>query len=182
LAALFEVGVLWASLHPHVSADYRAYYLDQSTTCLNEPVSGSYYNNTLLPTVSGYERTLKQIRVCGFEGPVGDGLHLVGESGRLRFKMLEPPHTLELMLQMVAVDFAGAAGQTVDVIANGQDIGDVHVDTGTPQRFTFAIPAAVLKPDGVLDLELKVPDALRVEPQDSNTRKRSIKLSAVRVG
>jgi hypothetical protein len=180
--ALFEAGSLWVSIHPHVPADYRAYYLDQSTTCLNEPVSGSYYNNTLLPTVSGYERTVAAIRVCGFEGPVGDGLHLVGESGRLRFQMLEPPHDLELVLDMVAVDPAGAAGQTVDVLANGQDIGDVHVTTGKPQRFTLTVPQAILKPDGMLDVELKVPNAIKIDPTDSNTRKRSIKLSAVRVG
>lgn len=182
LVALFELGVTWVSLHPHVPADYRAYYLDQSTTCLNEPVSGAYSNGAELPTISGYERLVATIRVCGFEGPVGDGLHLVGESGRLRFKMMGTQHNLRLMLQMVAVDFAGPKGQDIDVTANGEDLGQVHVGTGTPQRFTFAIPDADLKADGLVDVELKAPNALKVDPQDSNTRKRSIKLSAVRVG
>ena len=182
LVALFEAGVLWTSLHPHVPADYRAYYLDQSTTCLNEPVSGAYSNGAEIRTVSGSERLVANIRVCGFEGPVGDGLHLVGESGRLRFKMMGPQHNLRLTLQMVAVDFSAPKGQEVDVEVNGTPVGSAHVDAGTPQRFNFAIPDAVLKADGLVDVELKVPRALKVDPTDSNTRKRSIKLSAVRVG
>jgi len=182
LVALFELGVTWVSLRPHVPADYRAYYLDQTTTCLNEPVSGAYSDGAELPTVSGYERLVATIRVCGFEGPVGDGLHLVGESGRLRFKMLGPQHHLRLMLQMVAVDFTAPKGQDIDVVVNGTPVGSAHVSTGTPQRFSFAIPDAVLSVDGLVDVELKAPDAVKVDPTDSNTRKRSIKLSAVRVG
>ena len=72
LVALVEAGVLWTSVHPHVPADYRAYYLDQSTTCLNEPVSGAYSNGAEIRTVSGYERVVANLRVCGFEGPVCD--------------------------------------------------------------------------------------------------------------
>ena len=182
LVALFELGVSWISLHPHVPADYRAYYLAQTTTCLNEPVSGAYSNGAEIPTISGYERLVANIRVCGFEGPVGDGLHLVGESGRLRFKMMGPQHRLRLMLQMVAVDFTAPKGQEMDVVVNGEPVGSVHVSTGKPQRFSFAIPDDLLKADGLVDVELKAPDAVKVDPTDSNTRKRSIKLSAVRVG
>ena len=182
LVVLFELGVTWVALHPHVPADYRAYYLDQTTTCLNEPVSGAYSNGAEIRTVSGSERLVANIRVCGFEGPVGDGLHLVGESGRLRFKMMGPQHNLRLMLQMVAVDFAGPKGQAIDVVVNGDSVGSAQVEMGKPQRFTFAIPDAALKPDGLVDVELKAPQAVKVDPTDSNTRKRSIKLSAVRVG
>src|SRR5258708_2158310 len=68
LVALFELGVTWASLHPNVPPDYQAYYLDRSTTCLNEPVSGAYLPGTTLRTVSGYETPVKAINVCGWEG------------------------------------------------------------------------------------------------------------------
>ncbi len=49
LVAGFELWVAWLALHPQVSSDYRAYYIDQTTTCLNKPVSGLY---TLGSTVS----------------------------------------------------------------------------------------------------------------------------------
>ena len=40
------------------------------------------------------------------------------------------------------------------------------------------VPAA----DATVDVELGFPEAILVDPTDSNTRKRSIKLSAARVG
>ena len=83
---------------------------------------------------------------------------------------------------MVAVDFAGAAGQPVDVVVNGTTVGQAQVAIGIPQRFEFAIPNTALGPRKVLDIELAFPNAIRVDPQDSNTRKRSIKLTAVEAG
>ena len=182
LVALFEVGALWLALHPNVPSDYRAYYIDATTTCLNQPVSGAYAQGTLIPFRSGYEKLITPLRVCGWEGPAGDGLHAVGESARLRLALLGSAHNVHLRLDMVAVDFAGAAGQPVDVIVNGTTVGQAQVATGIPQRFDFTVPDVVLGPRKVLDIELAFPNAIRVDPQDSNTRKRSIKLTAVQAG
>lgn len=180
LVALFELGVSWFALHPQVPADYRAYYLDQSTTCLNEPVSGAYAFGTRVSFRDDGAKLVKPLKVCGWEGPVGDGLHAVGESARLRFALLDA-HDVKLMLEMVAVDMAGAAGQEVDVLANGTRIGSARVLTGEPQSFGFDIPDTVFASTHVLDLELAFPQAIRVSPQDSATRKRSIKLTAAEV-
>ena len=182
VVALFELGVTWVSLHPNVPADYRAYYLDRSTTCLNEPVTGAYLPGTTLRTVSGYETAVKAINVCGWEGPVGNGLHAVGEQSRLRFTLTPSSHNLKLMLELSAVDMATAAGQPVDVYANGTKIGRAQVLAGAPQGFSFAVPDAALTPNHLLDVELRYPEAILISPQDSNTRKRSIKLTSVRVG
>lgn len=182
LVALFELGVAWMSLHPNVPADYRAYYIDATTTCLNQPVSGAYAQGTLIPFTSGHEKLITPLRVCGWEGPAGDGLHAVGESARLRLKLLGSAHDVHLRLDMVAVDFAGAAGQAVDVIVNGTKVGRAEVKTGTPQRFDFTVPDAILGAKKLLDINLAFPNAIRVDPQDSNTRKRSIKLTAVDAG
>lgn len=182
LVALFELGVAWVSLHPHVPPDYTAYYLSKTTTCLNEPVSGAYAYGTKIRTVSGYEALIKPIRVCGFEGPAGNGLHAVGEQARLRFGLLGSAHHVPLLLEMSAVDFAKPTGQPVDVFANGVKVGTAIVHSGDPQPFRFSVPDSALKADHLLDVELKFPQAILVDPQDSNTRKRSIKLTAVQVG
>jgi hypothetical protein len=182
VVALFELGVTWLSLHPNVPADYRAYYLDQSTTCLNEPVSGDYMPGMTLRTVSGHESAVKAINVCGWEGPVGNGLHAVGEQSRLRLAVWPGSQNLTLLLEMSAVDMAGRDGQPVDVVANGTTIGSVKVYSGTPQSFTFAVPGGVLNGSDLLDVELRFPEAILISPQDSNTRKRSIKLTAIRLG
>ena len=42
-SAAFELHVTWLALHPAVDADYRAYYIDQTTTCLDKPVSGTLH-------------------------------------------------------------------------------------------------------------------------------------------
>jgi hypothetical protein len=181
LVGLFECAVLWQAVHPNVSALYRAYYIDLTTTCLNQPNSGSYVFGTEQSFRSGNEKAIEALRVCGWEGPAGDGLHAVGESSRLHFAL--PPRTgdLRLMLQLVAVNFSAPAGQLVEVVANGISLGLVHVVPGTPQDFSFAVPATLLTEARELDLELKYPHAILVSPQDPNTRKRSIKLTAVRV-
>jgi len=180
--AMFELGVAWLSLHPDVSADYRAYYIDQTTTCLNEPVSGQYIFGTEVTFRSGYEKTVQPLKVCGWEGPVGDGLHAVGESARLRFALPPGLQALHLMIKLDAVDFSAPKGQEVEVVANGTSLGTVHVGPGDPQRFAFIVPEdVVLKHPAALEVELKFPDAIRVSPQDSNTRKRSIRLVGAEV-
>jgi hypothetical protein len=182
IVALFELGVTWAALHPDVPADYRAYYLDRSTTCLDEPVNGSYsFGTEIAFRSSPDDRLIKPLRVCGWEGPVGDGLHAVGESARLRFAVPYNAADLTLMLEMVAVDFAGPEGQRVVVSVNGTKVGEVQAVARTPRRFDFTIPNAALTANHRLDVELSFPDAILVDPQDSNTRKRSIKLLAGKV-
>lgn len=178
LLAGFELFTAWQAIHPHVPDTYRAYFIDQSTTCLDQPVTGDYDFGTLVSFRSGGEKQMKPLRVCGFEGPVGNGLHAVGESSRLRFKLPPDARGLSLMLEMAAVDFAKSGDQPVNVVVNGQSVGTAEVHTGTEQRFSFAIPDAALTPDHLLEVEMKYPQAIRVDPQDSNTRKRSIKLTA----
>lgn len=179
--AAVELFVGWQAIHPHVSDIYRSYYIDQSTTCLDQPVPGDYAFGTEVPFVSGSETLIKPLRVCGWEGPAGDGLHAVGESARLRFALPAGVGNLSLMLQLVAVDFAKGAGQPVTVVVNGKVLDTLTVHTTTPQRFTITIPDDVLAADNLLNVELKFPQAIRVDPNDSATRKRSIKLSAASV-
>lgn len=181
--ALFELFALWQAIHPHVSDLYRGFFLDRTTTCLNQPSTGDYAFGTELNFGSAKEAQVKPIRVCGWEGPVGDGLHAVGESSRLHLALptATAGHDLSLSLTMVAVEFAAPKGQRVEVVANDVSLGTVQVAATIPQRFDFSVPAALLAGASALDVELKYPDAILVSPQDSNLRKRSIKLVALRL-
>lgn len=181
LIGAFELAVIWQALHPMVPDIYRGYYIDRTTTCLNQPQSGAYAFGRELSFRAGNEALIRPLLVCGWEGPAGDGLHAIGESSRLHFVPPEGAGDLELALELVAVDLAGAAGQAVEPLVNGASLGIVHVATGTPQRFAFTIPADAVTGQ-VLDLELRYPEAILVSPRDSDLRKRSIKLSALRLG
>lgn len=177
LLALFELVVLWLMLHPNVTPDYRAYYIDKTTTCLNQPVIGTYTLGTVVPFTPEGRDAAKLIRVCGWERPTGDGTHTVGTSARLRFAYAEPANGLTLKLSMVPVQKDGQlTTQRVEIVANGTLVDTVTLDAPTPQDVTLPIPAPA---DGKLELELRFPDAVQMGPTDPDNRLRSIKLLSV---
>lgn len=174
LVALFELGVVWLMLHPNVPSDYRAYYIDKTTTCLNQPVSGQYALGAVIPFTPEGKDAAKLIRVCGLEGPTGDGNHAVGTSARLRFVYSETATALTLQLAMVAIQKGGKVmPQRVEIVANGMPLATITLDQPTPQQFSLPLPAPA---DGRLELELRFPDAVQMGPTDPDNRLRSIKL------
>ena len=184
LAIAFELAVVWFMLHPHVPPDYRAYYIDRTTTCLNQPVSGSYALGTTVSFRSDGLELAKPLRVCGWEGPAGDGTHAVGTSSRLRFAV---PATetgpLFLSLELVAVEREGHPSQTVVVEANGVGLGTLNALAGVPLAVDLEVPSQVLAAGtGPLEVTLYFPDAIAMSPSDSDTRRRSIKLLSARLG
>ncbi|SEQ14704.1 hypothetical protein SAMN05428969_2186 [Devosia sp. YR412] len=176
ILALFELAVLWQGLHPHVSDNYRAYYLDRSTTCLPQPVIGAYTVGTELDFKSGGDDT-RELRPCGWDGPAGDGMHSIGETSLLRFE-LGQPQALTLMLELTGSTLPGPPTQTVVISANDTPIGTVEVTPDQTERFTFAIPADAIGADGTLVVKLDYPDAISPGPRTANTYWRSVKLTA----
>lgn len=174
--ALFELAVLWQALHPNVSADYRAYYIDRTTTCLPQPVTGEYVLGTELDFRSEGDET-RELRPCGWTGPAGDGTHSVGETSRLRFAV-DANGPLTLMLELTGVTLPGPAQQRVLISANGHDIGEIAVTPDKTERFAISIPASALDDDGFVDLKFDYPDAISPGKRVSNTYWRSVKLTA----
>ena len=184
LAIAFELLVVWWMLHPQVPADYRAYYIDETTTCLNQPVSGDYVLGTKVSFLSDGRALASPLRVCGWEGPAGDGTHAVGQTARLRFAL--PPGTtgpLALHLDLVAIEREGHPSQRVGIAINGSVLDTVTARQGEPLAVDVRIPAEILAahPDR-LELELQLPDAISMSPSDSKTRMRSIKLLSAQLG
>jgi len=181
LIIVFELIVAWLALHPNVPEDYRAYYLDHTTTCLNQPISGAYELGQTVSMLPDGRVAAKTIKVCGLEGPVGDGTHVLGESARLRFTYAQQAESLILSLTMTAVDKSPDA-QPVKVSVNGTQVGELQVAKGDPQDFRVVIPAAVVKAaSGKIDVVLDFPAALKMDPNDSNTRKRSVRIYSVKL-
>lgn len=176
ILALFELAVLWQALHPNVSADYRAYYIDRTTTCLPQPVTGEYVLGTELNFRSEGDET-RELRPCGWTGPAGDGTHSVGETSRLRFAV-DAKGPLTLMLELTGVTLPGPAQQRVLISANGHDIDEIAVTPDKTERFVISIPASALDDDGFVDLKFDYPDAISPGKRVSNTYWRSIKLTA----
>ncbi len=176
LLAFLELAVLWQALHPSVPDIYRAYYIDRTTTCLPQPVSGEYQLGTEIDFRSGGPDT-RELRPCGWDGPAGDGMHAIGESSRLRFAA-GAPQPLELMLELTGVTLPGPPMQRVVVSVNDQVLGEAEVRPGETDRFTFAVPAEAIGDSGLADVLLEYPNAISPRQGMSNTHWRSVKLTS----
>ena len=181
LLAAYAV-VMWWVIHPTVPASYRAYYIDQTTTCMNQPVPGTYTLGTVVSFLPDGNDAAKPLKPCGWEGPTGDGTHAVGTSSRLRFSWTETATgPLTLSLDMLAITKAGTVmPQTVDVVVNDQKLATLDVTSGTGQHFDIKLPADLLA-QGRVDVVLEFPTAVQMGPTDPPTRWRSIKLLSASV-
>lgn len=173
--ALFELAILWQGLHPTVPEEYRAYYIDKTTTCLPQPVTGAYTLGTALDFRSGGDET-RELRPCGWDGPAGDGMHSIGQRSRLRFAV-GAAQDLKLTVELTGVTLPGPAQQRVLVSANGTNLGELIVTPDETERFTVPVPAAAVGNSGYLDVQFDFPDAINPGKRISNTYWRSVKLS-----
>jgi hypothetical protein len=176
-----EIVILALALNPNVDADYRAYYIDRTTTCLNRDAIGSY---TLGQTVSFRSDGAKQaasMKVCGWSGPAGDGTHSLGETSRLRLEIASRGHGLAATLQMAAVIRPPQITQRVVISVNGVRAHAVTLSGKEPRRISFVIPPAALGETKALDIAFDYLDGIPQTPAASNIYNRAIKLVSFRL-
>ena len=83
----------------------------------------------------------------------------IGESAKLAFSIPSTSRVLTLRMRLTALlKPPQRTSQTVTLLANGQKIAEWQVENTAD--FTAAIPAGVVKDDGLLTLELKTPDPI----------------------
>jgi hypothetical protein len=189
LAALLagaEIFILGLALNPQVHPDYRAYYIDETTTCLNRDRIGSYsLGETVLFLHLGRQaermKRAAGMKVCGWTGPTGDGTYSLGETSRLRMKIPEIPGGLRATLEMAPMLRPPQTTQRVIISVNGIRLHEVTLSGDAPQKVSFAIPQALLAGTGVLDMAFDYPDSIRQTPVASNIYDRAIKLVSFRL-
>jgi hypothetical protein len=179
----FEIAMTWLTLHPTVGPDYRAYYIDMSTTCLNKPVIGTYALGDQLSFLPPGHTAALKVRVCGWDGPAGDGTHSVGTTSRLHFAVPAGTGDLILTLDLTAVGGLNhPAQQRVKVAGNDVPLGEFTIPADGLLTTHLNVPAAVIdQGKGGLNIVLSYPDAVQMFPGDSNTHWRSIKLRWLRL-
>jgi hypothetical protein len=176
-----EIVILALALNPDVHADYRAFYVDRTTTCLNRDAIGGY---TPGQTVSFRRDGAKQaagIKVCGWSGSAGDGTHSLGETSRLRVRIPPLGHGLKATLQMVAVIRPPQITQRVVISVNGVRAHEVTLSSKEPQTVSFVIPHAALADAKQLEIVFDYLDGIPPTSAASNIYKRAIKLVSFRL-
>ncbi|RWA64615.1 MAG: hypothetical protein E5X49_28685 [Mesorhizobium sp.] len=180
--AAAELAILALALNPNVNNDYRAYYIDKSTTCLNRDAVGRYTPGRTVSFRSDGAREATAMMVCGWSGPVADGTHSLGETSRLRLALPSPPGEGFLAtLQMAAVIRPPQLSQRVVISANGVRLHQATLSGPAPTTVTLAIPRAALPDSGMLEIEFDYPDGIAQSPAASNIYNRSIKLISFRL-
>jgi hypothetical protein len=176
--ALGELVVFALALSPQVHPDYRAYYLDRSTTCLPRSPSGANTPGetiTMRPGVVG----VRQVRGCGWQGPAGNGLHSIGTRSQIHLAV-PAGQPLELELAVAAELRAAAPIQRIRLSIDGVEAGSYLLTSAADVDVTVPVPAAAAA-DGRLTLQFDFPDAFEAHPLAPDTDLRAIRLLAVTV-
>ncbi|MER8974200.1 MULTISPECIES: hypothetical protein [unclassified Mesorhizobium] len=176
-----EILILALALNPNVNADYRAYYIDRTTTCLNRDAIGSYKLGQTVSFRSGGAKQAGGMLVCGWSGPVADGTHSLGETSRLRLEISPLRYGLATTLQMAAVIRPPQVMQRVVIAVNGVRVHKVTLSGKEPMTISFVIPHAAFANAKALEMDFDYLDGIPPSPAASNIYKRSIKLVSLRL-
>src|SRR5262249_54203710 len=124
----------------------------------------------------------RKLRVCGWDGPAGDGTHSVGTTSQLRFTLTAPVDTLTLRLLVSAIRAPDGRTQHITLTGNGVPIGSADVANDATTTLDFAVSHQALgAAPGRLDVVIGYPTATEMTPRDSDTHYRSIKLLSVQL-
>ena len=169
--------VLWAVLHPHVSAEYRAYYIDRSSSDFNAehysstPETGLIFSREGLPSWVAYTR----------------GLSMREPSGRWTDNNLAPQATVgftrgfngNACVDLTATAVSWLGGKTISMLL-GNEQRNVQVVAGEDE---YHVQFENL--DGAKELVLILPSSLpRVSdasPGSGDTRKLGLMLKTLRI-
>ena len=180
----FELIVFVWMLNPTAGENYRAFYIDRTSTCLPQPVSGTYALGHRLSFKWPEREEAKPVKPCGWFESNGDGTPTKGESAMLRFDIAPQTEALEFTLVATPVDKAGVVlAQRVVVEVADVVVGQFTIEAPA-QANTVTIPPDIAARAGrPLDLTLQLLDAVSFDHTGggSNTQFRALVVQMVRL-
>jgi hypothetical protein len=167
LIAIFDLYVLVLVLRPNVADDYRAYYIDRTTSCFPRLISGYYPLGEPVSFIAGrpgYDRD--SIRWCGFMPANNQGIRSFGDYGILRLRFADPKQDLLLTFTSYANVFENTAPRDVAVLVNDTRLETLHFTGQQRVLGKIVVPAAVVaKGKGGVEIKFEVP---RTGPPGTN--------------
>jgi hypothetical protein len=191
LIALVDAGVLYMVLFPNVSPEYRAYYIDRTSSCFpradnvatgyypfGEPINFITGNNSIEPR-NGF--SLDTVRYCGFMPPSSTGIRSFGDYGLIRMKGPFPADDLLLTFASWTNTGADKPRREVQVQVNGEEVGTLVYVTRDQVNGKMVIPQRLVEAGkGWLEIRFNVP---RIAPAGTNSEPVTLqlRLEAMRV-
>ena len=180
-----ELAMLAIAFNPTVGPTYRARYIDGTSDCWLQPVSGEYALGTKLDaSVTGDAAALRRLLRCGWFDPGANGTWSQGGETELRFRLDGPREALALELDLAPFGIAFGLEQRVVVSAGGIELGSFTLATEPPSPHVIPIPATTpLTADGYLDIALALPDAVAPKSLGINQepRRLAVRLISLRL-
>jgi hypothetical protein len=180
--ALFDLAVLYMVVRPHVSDEYRDYYITRTASCFPRVIDGYYPLGTpisFVPGRNGYQRDT--VRWCGFMPPSSTGIRSFGDYGTLKLKFPVPDDDLLLTFSSWANTSSDRPAWEVHVLVNNEPIGVLTFNSAARVNGRFVIPKRVAQAgDGGLEIRFDVP---RTGPPGTNSEPITLqlRLEALRV-
>lgn len=179
--ALAELLLIGYAATPAVTDNYRAYYIDRSTTCLERPASGTYRFGKTLQLREGADAAFSKLVVCGFGYGQPDGAWLQGNVAKLEFS--DPPAgPLVLEFNAAAVLNSNWPSQHLTIRANGEAVGSFDFAGPDNVVHRVAIPADIVtrNPER-LELNLELADTRTDRSTPLTAQRRSLFLRWIRL-
>ena len=181
LIAIFDAAVLYMLLFPHVSDDYRAYYIDRSSSCFPRVITGYYPLGEPISFIqgrSGYKRD--SIRWCGFMPPTNTGVRSFGDYGIFRVITKLPDDDLLLTFSSWGNTDSSKPERDVDVVVNGEKVGMLAFKSAKRINGKMVIPRQVARLGGedakgnsIIEIKFVVP---RTGPPGTNSEPQTLQL------
>ncbi len=167
LIAVFDFGVLYMVLKPNVSPEYRAYYIDRTSSCFPRIISGFYPLGTPVPFAGGHNGyTQDTIRWCGFLPPSTTGIRSFGDYGILHFTFPDPGEDLLLTFESWVNTDSDKPPRNVDVVVNGEHLATLTYAGAGRVDGKIVIPERVIATgNGTTEIRFNVP---RIGPPGTN--------------
>jgi len=152
LIVLFDLVVLYMVLKPNVTNDYRAYYIDRSSSCFPraDNVATGYYPLgqpiSFVPDRSGF--LLDTVRWCGFMPPSNTGIRSFGDYGILRIRMPLPDDDFLLTFSSWANTDSSKPERDVQVLVNDERVGTLQFTSAKRIDGRFLVPQIVARAGG----------------------------------
>jgi hypothetical protein len=147
--------------------------------------SGADNNNYELGTVVrfGTGGGSERFRQSGWSNTENEFTWSIGNSAKLFFSIPSANQSLTLRMRLTGLTKSGELPmQPVEVFANGRKIADWEVSSTAD--FTAVVPAAIVKPGGVLTIELRTPKATspKVLGMNDDPRVLAVRCSELAIG